>query len=145
MPESPFLQDSFGGCFWELYLWNRGINSYDAQTSVMDIFCDNILQLFTVNYFAKNFHHRFLKWVLKALLKSLSGLYSTNFYLEIRKCVKKWKRSYNRGVYIQMYSYFEMLCQKFQCGFQKNFTAQYCLISKAEKWRRFDVSNSFLL
>ena len=35
-----------------------------------------------------------------------------------------------------MYPYFDKLFSKFQCGFQKGFNAQHCLITMIEKWRR---------
>ena len=35
-----------------------------------------------------------------------------------------------------MYRYFDKLFSKLQCGLQKSFNAQHCLITMIEKWRR---------
>ena len=35
-----------------------------------------------------------------------------------------------------MCAYFDKLLSKFQCGFQKGFNAQHCLITMAEKFQR---------
>ena len=34
-----------------------------------------------------------------------------------------------------MYSNFDTLFQKSQCGFRKDFNAQHCLVTLIEKWR----------
>ena len=41
---------------------------------------------------------------------------------------------YERLIYNQMYPYFDKLFSKFQCGFQKGFNAQHCLITMIESW-----------
>ena len=39
-------------------------------------------------------------------------------------------------MYNQIYTYFETLFSKFQCGFQKGFKTQHCLLAMIEKWRK---------
>ena len=39
-------------------------------------------------------------------------------------------------MYNQIYPYFETILSEFQCGFQKGFNAQDCLLATVEKWRR---------
>ena len=36
---------------------------------------------------------------------------------------------YERLMYNQLFPYFDSVFSKFQCGFQKNFNAQYCLLT----------------
>ena len=36
----------------------------------------------------------------------------------------------------QIYSYFDTLFSKFQCGFRKDFNAQHCPLAIIEKWRK---------
>ena len=43
---------------------------------------------------------------------------------------------YERLMYNQIYPYFDTLLSKFQCGFQKGFNAQYCLLAMIEKWHK---------
>ena len=43
---------------------------------------------------------------------------------------------YERLMYNQIYSYFHAIFSKFQCGFQKDFNAQHCLLSMIEKWHK---------
>ena len=42
---------------------------------------------------------------------------------------------YERLMYNQIYPYFDTLLSKFQCGFQKGFNAQHCLLAMTKKWR----------
>ena len=42
---------------------------------------------------------------------------------------------YERLMYNQIYPYFDTLLSKFQCGFQKGFNAQHCLLAMIKKWR----------
>ena len=41
---------------------------------------------------------------------------------------------YERLMYNQIYAYFDKLLSKFQCGFQKGFNAQHCLLAMIKKW-----------
>ena len=43
---------------------------------------------------------------------------------------------YERIMYNQIYSYFDTLFSKFQCGFQKGFNVQHCHLVMIEKWRK---------
>ena len=43
---------------------------------------------------------------------------------------------YERLVYEQIYPYFDHIFSKYQCGFRKGYSAQHCLLSMIEKWRR---------
>ena len=36
----------------------------------------------------------------------------------------------------QIYPYLNKIFSRYQCGFQKGFSAQYCLIAMIEKWRQ---------
>ena len=42
---------------------------------------------------------------------------------------------FERCLYDQMSSYFEDLFAKYQCGFRKADSAQYCLLGIIEKWK----------
>ena len=43
---------------------------------------------------------------------------------------------YERCMYEQMYTYFDQILSKYQCGFRKGFNAQHCLLAMIEKWRK---------
>ena len=43
---------------------------------------------------------------------------------------------FERIIYKQLYTFFENILSKFQCGFRKNFSSQYSLILMIEKWKR---------
>ena len=43
---------------------------------------------------------------------------------------------YERCIYDQMEAYFENILSPNQCGFRKGFSAQHCLISLIEKWKK---------
>ena len=43
---------------------------------------------------------------------------------------------YERLIYEQIYPYFDHIFSKYQCGFRKGYSAQHCLLSMIEKWRR---------
>ena len=43
---------------------------------------------------------------------------------------------YERLMYNQISPYFDSVFSKFQCGFQKGFNAQHCLLTMVEKWRK---------
>ena len=43
---------------------------------------------------------------------------------------------YERLMYNQIYSYFQTVFSKFQCGFRKGFNTQHCLLAMVEKWRK---------
>ena len=42
---------------------------------------------------------------------------------------------YERYLYDQISKYFENRFSKFQCGFQKGYSAQHCLLAMIEKWK----------
>ena len=42
---------------------------------------------------------------------------------------------YERCIYDQMYSYFDQILSKYQCGFRKGYNAQHCLLVMIEKWK----------
>ena len=48
----------------------------------------------------------------------------------------KLSKVYERLMSNQIYPYFETLFSKFQCGFRKGFSTQYCLLARTEKWRK---------
>ena len=50
--------------------------------------------------------------------------------------IPTFSKVYKRRLYNQMDFYIEELFSKFQCGFQKGFNAQHCLITMIEKWQR---------
>ena len=39
-------------------------------------------------------------------------------------------------MYNQIFPYFDSAFSKFQCGFQKGFNGQHCLLTMAEKWSK---------
>ena len=43
---------------------------------------------------------------------------------------------YERLMYNQIYPYFQTIFSKFQCGFQKGFNTQHCLLAMVEKWHK---------
>ena len=43
---------------------------------------------------------------------------------------------YERCFFKQISNYFENIFSKFQCGFRQGLSAQYCLISMTEKWKK---------
>ena len=43
---------------------------------------------------------------------------------------------YERCIYDQIQNYFDQILSKFQCGFQKGFNVQNCLIALIEKWKK---------
>ena len=43
---------------------------------------------------------------------------------------------YERLMYNQIYPYFQTIFSKLQCGFQKGFNTQHCLLVMVEKWRK---------
>ena len=43
---------------------------------------------------------------------------------------------YERCFFKQISNYFENIFSKFQCGFRQGLSAQYCLISMIEKWKK---------
>ena len=43
---------------------------------------------------------------------------------------------YERCIYEQLQSYFEKILSLYQCGFQKGFNAQHCLIALIETWNK---------
>ena len=43
---------------------------------------------------------------------------------------------YERLMYNQIYPHFQTIFSKFQCGFQKGFNTQHCLLAMVEKWRK---------
>ena len=45
-------------------------------------------------------------------------------------------KAYERCIYDQMEAYFETILSPNQCGFRKGFSAQHCLISLIEKWKK---------
>ena len=55
-------------------------------------------------------------------------------YADVKPVFRKDDKE--RLIYNQMYPYFDELFSKFQCGFQKGFNAQHCLITMIEKWRK---------
>ena len=40
-------------------------------------------------------------------------------------------------MYYQMYEYFNKIISKQQCGFRQDFSTQHCLLTMAEKWRKY--------
>ena len=42
---------------------------------------------------------------------------------------------YKKCIHEQLFSYFETILLKYQCGFRKGYSAQHCLIVMLEKWR----------
>ena len=44
-------------------------------------------------------------------------------------------RAYERCLYDQISKYFETRFSKFQCGFQKGYSAQHCLLAMIEEWK----------
>ena len=51
---------------------------------------------------------------------------------------------YERCIYDQMEAYFKTILSPKQCGFRKGFSAQHCLISLIEKWKKsIDNSSAF--
>ena len=45
-------------------------------------------------------------------------------------------RVYERLMYNQISAYFDSVFSKFQCGFRKSFSAQHCLLTMVENWRK---------
>ena len=43
---------------------------------------------------------------------------------------------YERLMYNQIYTYFQTIFSKFQCGFWRGFNTQHCLLAMVEKWRK---------
>ena len=43
---------------------------------------------------------------------------------------------YERGLYNQMYKYFNHILSKWQCGFRKGFSTRHCLLVMTEKWQK---------
>ena len=43
---------------------------------------------------------------------------------------------YERCLFKPISNYFENIFSKFQCGFRQGLSAQYCLISMTEKWKK---------
>ena len=43
---------------------------------------------------------------------------------------------YERCIYEQLQSYFEIFLSPYQCGFRKGFNAQHCLIALIEAWKK---------
>ena len=43
---------------------------------------------------------------------------------------------YEKIIYRQLYTFFDNILSKSQCGFRKGFSAQHCIIVMLEKWRR---------
>ena len=43
---------------------------------------------------------------------------------------------YERCLFKPMSNYFENIFSKYQCGFRQGLSAQYCLISMIEKWKK---------
>ena len=43
---------------------------------------------------------------------------------------------YERCLFQPISNYFENIFSKFQCGFRQGLSAQYCLISMIEKWKK---------
>ena len=51
---------------------------------------------------------------------------------------------YERCLYNQLQTYFDDILSTYQCGFRKEFNAQYCLVSMIEKQKeRMDISGAF--
>ena len=42
---------------------------------------------------------------------------------------------YERCLYDQMSEFFDNIFSKYQCGFRKSYSAQYCLLVMIEKWK----------
>ena len=52
---------------------------------------------------------------------------------------------YERCLFKPISNYFEIIFSIFQCGFQQGLSAQYCLISMIEKWKKsVDKGKKFL-
>ena len=47
-----------------------------------------------------------------------------------------FSKVYDKLIYNQIYSYFDTLLSKFQCGFWKGFNVQHCLLARIEKWHK---------
>ena len=43
---------------------------------------------------------------------------------------------YERLMYNQIFPFIDSVFSKFQCGFQKGFNAQHCLLKMVQKWRK---------
>ena len=43
---------------------------------------------------------------------------------------------YERFMYNQISLYFDSVFSKFQCGFREGFSAQHCLLTMVEEWRK---------
>ena len=46
------------------------------------------------------------------------------------------RKVYERLMYIQISPYFDSVFSKIQCGFQKGFNVQHCLLTMVEKWHK---------
>ena len=52
---------------------------------------------------------------------------------------------YERCLFKAISNYFENIFSKFQCGFKQGLTAQHCLISMIEKWKKSVDKGKILL
>ena len=62
-----------------------------------------------------------------------NGLFPNS--LKFANITHVFKKDY-RTVYNQLSKFFENILSKFQCGFRKGFSPQYCLLVRIEKWKR---------
>ena len=45
-------------------------------------------------------------------------------------------KNFERCLYYQIEDYFDRFISKFQCGFRKGYSTQYCLTTMLEKWKK---------
>ena len=95
-----------------------------------------------IDFFTNNFNDSLLKSQFPAQLKvaNVTPIYkkgprtTTGNYRPV-SILPNISKIYEKCIYEQLFSYFETILSKYQCGFRKGYSDQHCLIVMLEKWR----------
>ena len=102
---------------------------------------DNCSDLF-IDFFTNNFNDSLLKSQFPTQLKVANvtpihkkGPRTTTGNYRPVSILPNMSKIYEKCIHEQLFSYFETILSKYQCGFRKGYSAQHCLIVMLEKWR----------
>ena len=116
---------------------NKSTQDTDIPTKLikdnLDIFADFILEnlngCIDESVFPSSLKNAIITPVHKKGAKTLKDNYRP---VSILSNISK---IYERILFKQMSAYFEPILSKYQCGFRKGYSAQYCLLAMLEKWK----------
>ena len=117
---------------------NKATQSTDIPTKFIienfDIFGDFIFENFNNSVFYSIFPSPMKNAIITPVYKKGTKTSKDNYRPE--SILSNTSKIYERLMFKQILEYFEPILSKFQCGFRKGFSAQHCLLSMLEKWKR---------